>query len=143
MTVIFNLCEEISFRARSQQLAGRTVSLSLNYSHEHSKSGFNVQRTRDNAFNLEQEIAEVCRELLAENYSGAPVRKVSVALGNLQSDDSIQLDFFSPQEKQQKLAYIRDQIRQKHGPKALCFGRSICEDNVHHRIKTNIGGHKA
>lgn len=143
MTVIFNLCEEIAFRARRQKLAGRTVSLSLNYSREHRKSGFSVQHTRDRAFNLEQEIADVCRKLLEENYSGAPVRKVSVALGNLQPDDSIQLELFSRQEKQQKLAYIRDHIRQKHGPEALYFGRSLCEDNVHQRIKTNIGGHKA
>ena len=142
MTVIFNLCEEIAFRARSQKLAGRTVSLTLTYSYECSKSGFNVQRTRDQAFNLEQEIADLCRELLAENYRGEPVRKVSVALGNLQPDESRQLDLFSGEKKQQKLAYIRDQIRRQHGSQALYFGRSLCEDNVHRRIKTNIGGHK-
>ncbi len=143
MTVIFNLCEEIAFRARRQGLAGRTVSLSLSYSYEHSSSGFRVQRTRDYAFNLEQKIAEVCRELLQENYSGAPVRKVSVTLGNLQAADSIQLDLFSDSDRRQQLALARDEIRKKFGPQALSFGISHCEKELRCRIKGNIGGHKA
>ena len=142
IAIIYNLAEEIGFRARRQGLAGRTVSLSLSYSYRHPSSGFQVQRTEDQPFNLEDKIVDICRQLLQENYPGAPVRKISVSLGNLQPEDTIQLDFFSRRRKKQKLARARDDIRRRHGPSALSFGRSLCREKTSRRIKHNIGGHK-
>lgn len=143
ISIIYNLAEEIGFRARRQGLAGRTVSLSLSYSYRHPSSGFQAQRTEDQPFNLEGEIVRICRQLLRENYPGAPVRKVSVSLGNLQPAETIQLDFFSRRRKEYKLARTRDNIRRRHGPAALSFGRSLCRKQLSQRIKDNIGGHKA
>ncbi len=143
LTVIYNLCEEICFRARRDGLAGRTVSLGLDFSHAHPGSGLQAQKTMSSPCQLEGEVAEACSELLEENYRGEPVRRVNVALSNLSSAEDIRLDFFSDRRRRRQLAQIRDQIRRQHGAGALSFGRSLCEKNLHERIKYNIGGHKA
>ena len=58
-TVIFNLSEDIGYRARSLGLAGKTVSLSIRYSRNFRRSGFQAQKTIETATNLEHEIMEV------------------------------------------------------------------------------------
>ncbi len=143
-TVIFNLSEDVGYRARSLGLAGRTVSLSLSYSRSTSRRGFQAQKTLESATNLEHEILEICWELFQKktrrrNY---PVRRISVSLSSLVAKEEIQLNLFQNQEKKIRLAKTRDKIRDKFGPGKLDYGLSRAEGSIRERLNSNIGGHK-
>jgi len=142
-TVIFNLSEDIGYRARCLGLAGKTISLSLKYSRHYNRSGFQAQRTLPVATNLEHEILQVARELLQEkHHSGAPVRRISVSLTSLVLEEKIQLNLFSNKERLIRLAKTRDKIRDKFGAGKLDYGLSRAEGSIRGRLNSNIGGHK-
>ena len=142
-TVIFNLSEDIGYRARSLGLAGKTVSLSISYSRDFRRSGFQAQETSETATNLEHEIMEGCLELLQEKHSsGAPVRKISVSLSSLVGEEEIQLNLFQNKEKEIRLAKARDEIRDRFGPDKLYFGLDRSRGSIRERLNSNIGGHK-
>ncbi len=142
-TVIFNLSEDIGYRARELGLAGRTVSLYIRYSRNFHIKGFQAQQTVESATNLEHEIMRAALELLEKKYrSGAPVRRISVSLSNLLSEENVQLSLFQDKERQMKLARARDQIREKFGPEKLDYGLSQGRGSIRERLNSNIGGHK-
>ncbi|MFN2364414.1 MAG: UV damage repair protein UvrX [Halarsenatibacteraceae bacterium] len=142
-TVIFNLSEDIGYRARELGLAGRTVSLYIRYSRNFHKKGFQAQQTLESATNLEHEIMETALELLNQKHQpGSPVRRISVSLSNLTGEGKIQLSLLEDKEKKIKLAKTRDQIRKKFGPEKLDYGLSQAEGSIRERLNSNIGGHK-
>ncbi|MGM0419757.1 MAG: UV damage repair protein UvrX [Bacillota bacterium] len=141
-TVIFNLSEEIGYRSRQLGLAGTTVSLNIRYNRHFFKNGFQCQRKLTAATNLEHDIMKICEELLTENYKpGAPVRKISISLGDLIEENNIQLSLFNNKEKAIRLAKTRDKIRDKYGPDKLDFGLSQASGSIRARLNSNIGGH--
>lgn len=142
-TVIFNLSEDIGYRARELGLAGKTISLSIRYSRNFHKKRFQAQQTLESATNLEHEIMEAALELFAARHqTGGPVRKISVSLSNLLSEENIQLSLFQDKEKKMQLAKTRDQIRKKFGPEKLDYGLSQADGSIRERLNSNIGGHK-
>lgn len=142
-TVIFNLSEDIAYRARELGLAGRTVSIYIRYSRNFDKKGFQAQQTLESATNLEHEIMETALGLLSQKRQpGSPVRKISISLSNLTREDKIQLSLLQDKEKKIKLAKTRDQIRKKYGPEKLDYGLSQAEGSIRDRLNSNIGGHK-
>ena len=90
---------------------------------------------------MTSDIYRLALELFAENYQGQAVRKISLALGNLTSSRDLQLNLFTDQSKEIKLARIKDRLENKYGYKALFFGKSLRSGSVRERIKTTIGGH--
>lgn len=140
-TVIFDLAEEVGKRARDSNLAGKTVILGIGYSKREKEPGFHLQRTVEAYTNLTSDIYRLALELFAENYQGQAVRKISLALGNLTSSRDLQLNLFTDQSKEIKLARIKDRLENKYGYKALFFGKSLRSGSVRERIKTTIGGH--
>ena len=142
-TVIFNLSEDIGYRARELGLAGKTVSLYIRYSRNFNKKGFQAQQTLESPTNLEHEIMEAALELLEKKYqAGSPIRRISVSLSNLLGEENVQLSLFQDKEKKMKLARTRDQIREKFGPEKLDYGLSKADGSIRERLNSNIGGHK-
>jgi len=142
-TVIFNLSEDIGYRARELGLAGRTVSLYIRYSQEFYKKGFQGQQTLESATNLEHEIMRAALELLEKKYqAGSPIRRISLSLSNLLGEENVQLSLFQDKEKKMNLARARDQIRNEFGPEKLDYGLSQADGSIRERLNSNIGGHK-
>ncbi len=142
-TVIFNLSEDIGYRARELGLAGRTVSLYIRYSQEFYKKGFQAQQTLESATNLEHEIMRAALELLEKKYqAGSPIRRISLSLSNLLGEENVQLSLFQDKEKKMNLARARDQIRNEFGPEKLDYGLSQADGSIRERLNSNIGGHK-
>jgi len=142
-TVILELCEEVTRRARARNLFGRTVSLRLGYSREQLRSGFRIQKSISTPTNLTGDVYEVCRQILDENYRGEWVRKISVSLGNFISDAALQLNLFRDKEKEYKLAMTMDAVRDKYDSTALMWGRSLKKEAVTMDRSGTIGGHRA
>lgn len=142
-TVIFDLSEVVAKRARENKVAGKTISLSIGYSHHERNKGFNRQKTLNEYINLSDDIYKCCLKLLRKNYNGEKIRKVSLNLSNLVSDENIKLKLFGDQNQKMKIAKLKDELVEKYGGNALFHGRSLKKSSIKERIDKTIGGHNA
>jgi len=142
--VILEMCEEVARRARRHKKAGRTISLGIHYSRDEFGGGFYRSKTIDAPTNITMEMYRVCLELFEKFYAQKTVRKISIALSNIEDDTQMQLDlFYLNRVKQHKLGYVMDGIRGKYGSDAIL--RAVSYTNAgtsRHRSKL-VGGHKA
>ncbi|MEK5441948.1 Y-family DNA polymerase [Fredinandcohnia sp. FSL W7-1320] len=142
--VILEMCEEVARRARRHKKAGRTISLGIHYSRDEFGGGFYRSKTIDTPTNITMEMYRVCLELFEKFYAQKTVRKISIALSNIEDDTQMQLDlFYLNRVKQHKLGYVMDGIRGKYGSDAIL--RAVSYTNAgtsRHRSKL-VGGHKA
>jgi len=142
--VILEMCEEVARRARRHKKAGRTISLGIHYSRDEFGGGFYRSKTIDTPTNITMEMYHVCLELFEKFYAQKTVRKISIALSNIEDDTQMQLDlFYLNRVKQHKLGYVMDGIRGKYGSDAIL--RAVSYTNAgtsRHRSKL-VGGHKA
>nr|WP_309101052.1 UV damage repair protein UvrX [Fredinandcohnia onubensis] len=142
--VILEMCEDVARRARRHKKAGRTISLGIHYSRDEFGGGFYRSKTIDTPTNITMEMYRVCLELFEKFYAQKTVRKISIALSNIEDDTQMQLDlFYLNRVKQHKLGYVMDGIRGKYGSDAIL--RAVSYTNAgtsRHRSKL-VGGHKA
>ncbi|THE14987.1 UV damage repair protein UvrX [Bacillus timonensis] len=142
--VILEMCEEVARRARRHKKAGRTISLGIHYSQDEFGGGFYRSKTIETPTNITMEMYRVCLELFEKFYAQKTVRKISIALSNIEDDRQMQLDlFYLNRVKQHKLGYVMDGIRGKYGSDAIL--RAVSYTNAgtsRHRSKL-VGGHKA
>lgn len=141
-TVVFELCEEVTRRARDQGLAGGAVFLALGYSLGEVAFGFQARRTLKKSTNLVSPIFQVCCELLQEHYRGQVVRQINLTLGRLVPASMVQLDLFCNQESEDRILAVMDRLQDRYGYPALFYGRSMKEGSIKERMRTTIGGHK-
>lgn len=142
--VILEMCEEVARRARTHRKAGRTVSLGIGYSHEEFGGGFHRSKTIDQPTNVTMELYHVCIALLHQFYSGKTVRNISISLSNIVDDRELQLSLFDQRkEKNRKLGYAVDRIRDRFGSAALLRAVSYTAAGTERKRAALVGGHKS
>lgn len=142
--VILEMCEEVAKRARKHRAAGRTITLSIGYSHEELGGGFSRAKTIGTPTNVTMDLYRICLELFDKFYDGRTVRQIAVRLANIVPDEHVQLSLFEPNLwKQKQLGYIVDNIRRRYGSDALLRAVSYTEAGTARRRARLIGGHKA
>src|SRR5690606_26022850 len=118
--VILEMCEEVARRARRHKKVGRTISLGIHYSKDEYGGGFYRSKTIETPTNITMEMYRVCLVLFEKLYTSKTVRKISIALSNIEEDTQMQLDlFYLNRVKQHKLGYVMDGIRGKYGSDAI------------------------
>lgn len=142
--VMLEICEEVARRARQHKKVGRTVSLSIGYSHEEFGGGFHRSKTIELPTNITMDLYETCLQLFNKFYVHKTVRQIAVTLSNIEDDSEMQLDLFRPNRtKQRTLGYVMDSIRHKYGSDAILRAVSYTPaGTAKHRAKL-VGGHKA
>lgn len=142
--VILEICEEVARQARRHRKVGRTVSLGIGYSKDEFGGGFHRAKTMENPTNITMEIYKTCIKLFNQFYANKTVRQISVTLSNIEDDNNIQLDLFNPDaERQRRLAYVIDSIRDKYGSTALLRGVSYTNAGTALHRASLVGGHKS
>ncbi|MEH7222869.1 UV damage repair protein UvrX [Bacillus sp. JJ1566] len=142
--VILEMCEEVARRARRHQKAGRTISLGIHYSQDEFGGGFYRSKTIETPTNITIEMYRVCLELFEKFYAQKTVRKISIALSNIEDDTQMQLDlFYLNRVKQHKLGYVMDGIRGKYGSDAILRAVSYTNAGTSRLRSKLVGGHKA
>ena len=142
--VILEMCEEVARRARTHRKAGRTVSLGIGYSKDEWGGGFLRSRTVEAPTNITMDLYQICMQLFQENYEGKTVRKITLALSNIEDDNCMQLTLFEPNQwKKRELGYAVDRIRGRFGSKALLRAVSYTEAGTAVYRSKLVGGHKA
>lgn len=142
--VILEMCEEVARRARAHRKAGRTVSLGIGYSKDEWGGGFLRSRSVEAPTNITMDLYQICMQLFKENYEGKTVRKITLALSNIEDDNCMQLTLFEPNQwKKRELAYTVDRIRGRFGSKSLLRAVSYTEAGTAVYRSKLVGGHKA
>lgn len=141
--VLLEQVEELGMRLRSKGKVGKTVHLSIGYSKDVGGGGFSRQVTLEEPTNLTREIYEACLYLFYKYYDGRPIRKVTVSIGRICDDTTVQLDLFHERHRERTLAYSVDKIRQKYGKSSIVRGISYLEHGTALRRAKLIGGHYA
>ncbi len=142
--VLLEMAEDVAMRARTAGKAGRTVTLAVGYSKHAFGGGFNRALTIEEATNDTLKLYRACQKLLNEFYIGRPVRRLSITLGKLEDETSMQLSLFEQRKWQtRRLGGAMDQLRQKYGSTAVLRAVSYTEAGTARERAKLIGGHKA
>lgn len=112
--IVVDLCEQVSYRLRHYNLIATTVNVQLrtkdftDYSHQKILK-YKTASTK--------EIIETAKGILNEMYKGEPIRLVGVRVDNLESQDEVQISFFSSEkeQKQEKIDTVLDNLKVKYG----------------------------
>ncbi|BAD66357.1 MULTISPECIES: DNA polymerase IV [Shouchella] len=142
--VLLELCEEVCARLRQDGWMGSTVSLSVNGADFVEKRGFHRQYTIPFETNITMEVYEAACALLERFWDGYPIRRLSIGVSNLQSDQNWQLSLFDDNASRDRLStigYVMDGIRQKYGKLAIQRASSLQKASQLRDRSQKIGGH--
>lgn len=143
LVVVLEMCEDVARRAREAFQIGRTVSLSISYSDKAFGGGFQHAMTLDEPTNDTMKIYEACVKLFDTYYSEQPARKISIAITNLESENSMQLSLFDHSKwRRRKLGATVDEVRAKYGATSLLRAVSYTEMGTARARDRLLGGHK-
>lgn len=142
-TCILDLCEEACRRARTADLAGKTIHLGISYSKETS-GGFSRSKTIPSPTNITLDMYEVCMQLFNQFYDGkSSIRHVYVTLGNLSGKQETQLSLLEDSLKKNDIGYVMDAIRDKYGSASILRASSYTDAGILLERSKKIGGHQA
>lgn len=143
MTIILEMCEDIAMRTRQARRAGRTIHLSVGYSKSAFGGGFSRSRSLEEATNETLQIYKVCQVIFNEHFQNKPVRQISISIGNLEEESSMQLSLFEARKwEKRRLGAAMDQIRNKYGYSAIYRAVSGTEAGTAIARTRLIGGHQ-
>lgn len=140
---ILDLCEEVCRRARTVQMAGKTIQLGISYSKE-TGGGFSRSTSISIPTNATMDMYHVCMGLFFRFYDGrSSIRRVDVTLTNLYTKQDTQLSLFENRTKKEDIGYTMDAIRAKYGPTSILRAISYTDAGITIERSKKIGGHYA
>nr|WP_255298924.1 Y-family DNA polymerase [Bacillus cereus] len=143
--ILLEHTEEVCYRLRQQNKLAQTVHFSVGYSKNYS-GGFSKTHTLSRPTNLTMDIYQVCLYFLHQQYTGEPIRNISISLTKLIGEGEEQISLFDniiQREKEIKLTEVMDEIRTKFGKNSILRGISYTNNATARYRNTLLGGHKA
>jgi DNA polymerase-4 len=137
--VLLELTEEVCRRLRRMRKNGRTIHMFCGY--HGFAGGFSRQHSLPFSTNLTREVYTAARKIFHERWDGSPVRSLGVSVENLSDDDEQQLDLFYDRERERRLAYTIDSIKDRFGSTALVRAASLTQAGQAFERAGKIGGH--
>lgn len=141
--ILLELSEEVCRRARTINLKGKTVHLSIKGADFDHPTGFHRQVALPFLSNDTMEIYEKALYLFNKFWNRQPVRSVGISLTQLEEEDQVQLSFFSNPVKKIQLGRVMDEIRERHGRTAIFRASSLLPSGMLFDRASKIGGHEA
>ncbi|AIO19052.1 DNA polymerase IV [Candidatus Izimaplasma bacterium HR1] len=145
--IILEMTDEVTKRLRAGNRKAYTINLGISYSRNHGGGGFNRQMTLPFPTCNEAEIYNSCMELFDEFYDGdSPIRKVTIRVTKLVEEFYVQLNLFKDMNKvlkDHKLMSSIDNIKFRHGKKAIFRASSLDETSTAIARTDMVGGHNA
>lgn len=148
--VLYNLTEEIAYKARKMKLAGRHISLFLVSSDSHlngwnsaAKNFWGDHLTLPTATNHTQEIFEVIYHRLYRNWHRTfSVIKFGVRLSLLQPEDQVPISLFTDYHRQHSLYQAIDKISNKYGLFTLKSASMLQQPTIRPEVTGFLGDGK-
>lgn len=139
--VLLELAELVCRRSRSAGYMGHTLAVGCQGADFDRPTGFFRQMKLADPTNLTSDVYEAAIQLFRRHWNGAPVRKVAVALSNLQADDTYQLTLFDDRQRKLALEQAMDRIKDRFGDAAILRAVSLTSAGQARDRSKKIGGH--
>ena len=144
--IIKEITSILTKRLRKENYTTSRIILSISYS-KNIGGGFSISKKIDNQTNDENEIYKILINIFNCHYKeNTPIRKVGISLGNLQTNDYIQLNIFENLkdiEKNNSINSTIDEINEKFGNNSILKATSLLEHSTIKERNNKIGGHNA
>ncbi|WP_249924142.1 Y-family DNA polymerase, partial [Bacillus thuringiensis] len=142
--ILLEHIEEVCYRLRGQNKLAQTVQFSVGYSKTYN-GGIRKTHTLSRPTNLTMDIYKICTYFLHQQYTGEPIRSISISLTNLIQEGEEQISLFdnlTQREQEVKLTKVMDEIRTRFGKNSILRGISYTHSATARYRNTLIGGHK-
>ena len=144
VTIIREMCDDLSYRLRSESKQTELVSLYIGYSKE-TMGGFSrqmslLQRTDDT-----EELFNALMEIYQKYVQNYPIRRIGINFGKLTDEKYMQMDMFDQKNKKiknQNLSKAMDKLRDKYGGNILLRASALTENSTAIERHNQIGGHR-
>ena len=144
VTIIREMCDDLSYRLRSEGKQTELVSLYIGYSKE-TMGGFSrqmslLQRTDDT-----EELFNALMEIYHKHVQNYPIRRIGINFGKLSDEKYMQMDMFDQKNrkiKNQNLSKAMDKLRDKYGGNILLRASALTENSTAIERHNQIGGHR-
>ncbi|MCU4787593.1 Y-family DNA polymerase [Bacillus cereus] len=142
--ILLEHIEEVCYRLRRQNKLAQTVHFSVGYSKSYN-GGIRKTHTLSRPTNLTMDIYKICTYFLHQQYTGEPIRSISISLTNLIQEGEEQISLFdniTQREQEVKLTKVMDEIRTRFGKNSILRGVSYTHNATARYRNTLIGGHR-
>ncbi len=144
ITIIREMCDDLSYRLRKEGKQTELVSLYIGYSKE-IMGGFSrqmslLQRTDDT-----DELFNALMEIYHRYVQNYPIRRIGINFGKLSDEKYMQMDMFDQKNKKiknQSLSKAMDKLKDKYGGNVLLRASALTENSTAIERHNQIGGHR-
>lgn len=143
--IIREMLELLAGRLRKNHKKTTVIGFGLSYSKNYG-GGFYHSRKVPTATDDVNYLSKICFSMLERFYEDFPIRKVSINLGGLVTDDSEQLNIFEDYEKMKEDDNIHDAIdtiKNRFGANSILKASSLLKDSTAIERNKKIRGNRA
>ena len=144
VTIIREMCDDLSYRLRSEGKQTELVSLYIGYSKE-TMGGFSRQMSLLQRTDGTEELFNALMEIYHKHIQNYPIRRIGINFGKLTDEKYMQMDMFDQKGKKlknQNLSKAMDKLRDKYGGNILLRASALTENSTAIERHNQIGGHR-
>lgn len=143
VTIIREMCDDLSFRLRESNKVSGVVGLSIGYSG--NLGGFSAQMSLLTHTSNSNTLFTSLMEIFKKHIENKPIRNVHLCFGKLKEQEYQQLNIFSnPKEEicDYNLQLTIDRARKVYGSNAILRASALLEHSTAIERHNQIGGHR-
>ena len=144
VTIIREMCDDLSHRLRKENKLTELVSLYIGYSKE-TMGGFSRQMSLLQPTDDTEELFKALMEIYHEHIENYPIRRIGINFGKLSTSGYKQKNMFEDTKKQKNnhdLLKTMDKLKDKYGSNILLRASALTEDSTAIERHNQIGGHR-
>ena len=144
VTIIREMCDDLSQRLRSEKKQSGLVGLFIGYSKE-TMGGFSRQMSLLHATDDTEELFKALMEIFHKHIQNYPIRRVGLSFGKLSTSGYKQIDIFGDAKKEKnnhELNKAMDKLKDKYGKNILLRASALTEESTIIERHNQIGGHR-
>ena len=144
VTIIREMCDDLSQRLRKEEKMSELVSLYIGYSKD-TMGGFSRQMSLLHPTDDTEELFKALMEIYDEYIEDYPIRRIGISFGKLSVSGYKQMDMFEDDKKQEnnhELFKTMDKLKDKYGKNILLRASALTEDSTAIERHNQIGGHR-
>lgn len=144
VTIIREMCDDLSLRLRKENKLAELVSLYIGYSKD-AMGGFSRQMSLLQPTDDTEELFKALMEIYNEHIENYPIRRIGINFGKLTTSGYKQMNMFEDTKKQKNnhdLLKTMDKLKDKYGNNILLRASALTEDSTAIERHNQIGGHR-
>ncbi len=139
--VMLELLDEVCYRLRKARQCGRRIGIGVTY--ERMIGGFFKAKTLSYYTNAPEDLYEALLALFDRHWDGRGVRAVCIAVDQLRTEDTMQLNLFADVPKRKQLYAVLDELHERYGETSVMRAVSLTPAGQLRDRSHKIGGHFA